>query len=61
MVEQSKYGYLFGFTRDKIPPGIGQISAENMLSQVVQKSLVEGESPEAAVAWGQKEMQAAAS
>jgi multiple sugar transport system substrate-binding protein len=61
MVEQSKYGYLFGFTREKIPPGIGQISAENLLSQVVQKAIVEGESPEAAVAWGQQEMQSAAS
>jgi multiple sugar transport system substrate-binding protein len=61
MVEQSKYGYLFGFTRDEIPPGIGQISAENLLSQVVQKAIVEGESPEAAVAWGQQEMQSAAS
>jgi multiple sugar transport system substrate-binding protein len=61
MVEQSKYGYLFGFTRDKIPQGIGQISAENLLSQVVQKAIVEGDSPEAAVAWGQQEMQAAAS
>ncbi len=61
MVEQSKYGYLFGFTRDKIPQGIGQISAENLLSQVVQKAVVEGDSPEAAVAWGQQEMQAAAS
>jgi multiple sugar transport system substrate-binding protein len=61
MVEQSKYGYLFGFTRDQIPEGIGQISAENLLSQVVQKAIVEGESPDAAVAWGQKEMEAAAS
>ena len=61
MVEQSKYGYLFGFTGDQIPPGIGQISAENMLSQVVQKAIVEGDSPESAVAWGQQEMQDAAS
>jgi multiple sugar transport system substrate-binding protein len=61
MVEQSKYGYLFGFTSDQIPPGIGQISAENMLSQVVQKAIVEGDSPESAVAWGQQEMQDAAS
>ena len=60
MVEQSKYGYLFGFTRDKIPEGIGQISAENLLSQVVQKAIVEGESPEAAASWGQQEMQSAA-
>jgi multiple sugar transport system substrate-binding protein len=61
MVEQSKYGYLFGFTGDQIPEGIGQISAENMLSQVVQKAIVEGDSPESAVAWGQQEMQDAAS
>jgi multiple sugar transport system substrate-binding protein len=61
MVEQSKYGYLFGFTRDKVPQGIGQISAENLISQVVQKAIVENQSPEAAVAWGQQEMQAAAS
>ncbi len=61
MVEQSKHGYLFGFTGDQIPEGIGQISAENLLSQVVQKAIVEGESPDAAVAWGQKEMEAAAS
>ena len=61
MVEQSKYGYLFGFTGGQIPEGIGQISAENLLSQVVQKAVVEGESPDAAVAWGQKEMEAAAS
>lgn len=60
MVEQSKHGYLFGFTGDQIPEGIGQISAENLLSQVVQKAIVEGESPDAAVAWGQKEMEAAA-
>ena len=61
MVEQSKYGYLFGFTRDKVPQGIGQISAENLLSQIVQKAVVEADSPEAAVAWGQQERQAAAS
>jgi multiple sugar transport system substrate-binding protein len=61
MVEQSKYGYLFGFTRDKVPEGIGKISAENLLSQVVQKAIVEKDSPEAAAAWGQQEMQAAAS
>jgi hypothetical protein len=32
-----------------------------MLSQVVQKAIVEGDSPESAVAWGQQEMQDAAS
>ena len=61
MVEQSKNGYLFGFTRSEIPEGIGQISAENLLAQAVQKAIVEGDSPEAAVAYGQQEMESAAS
>lgn len=61
MVEQSQSGYLFGFTRDKVPEGIGKISAENLLSQVVQKAIVDGDSPEEAVAWGQEQMESAAS
>jgi multiple sugar transport system substrate-binding protein len=60
LVEQSKYGYLFGFTRDTINPGIGQISAENMLAQVVQMAIVQDQAPEEAVAAGQKMMEAAA-
>lgn len=61
MVEQSEYGHLFGFTGNEIPEGIGQISAENLLSQAVQKAIVDGDSPEAAVAWGQQQMESAAS
>ncbi len=61
LVEQSQYGYLFGFTGDSIPTGIGQISAENLLSQAVQKAIVDGQSAQAAVAWGQDQMEQAAS
>lgn len=61
MVKQSQSGYLFGFTRDKVPEGIGKISAENLLSQVVQKAIVDGDSPEEAVAWGQEQMESTAS
>lgn len=61
LVEQSDYGYLFGFTRDTVPTGIGQISAENLISQSVQKAIVDGESPQAAVEWGQQQMEQAAS
>lgn len=61
MVEQSKNGYLFGFTRSKIPEGIGQISAENLISQAVQRAIVNGDSPEAAVAFGQQQMEDASS
>ncbi|MDP9365170.1 MAG: extracellular solute-binding protein [Chloroflexota bacterium] len=60
LVEQSQYGYLFGFTGDRVNPGIGQISAENMLSQAVQRAIVEDEAPEAAVAAVQQMMEEAA-
>jgi multiple sugar transport system substrate-binding protein len=60
MLEQSKHGALFGFTGDKVSPAIGKISAENMLSQVVQQAVVRKEDPQAAVESGQKMMEAAA-
>jgi len=60
MLEQSKHGALFGFTGDEVSPAIGQISAENMLSQVVQQAIVRDEDPKAAAAEGQKMMEAAA-
>ena len=60
MLEQSKHGTLFGFTGDEVSPAIGQISAENMLSQVVQQAIVRDEDPKAAAAEGQKMMEAAA-
>jgi multiple sugar transport system substrate-binding protein len=61
LIEQSRYGHLFGFVGDTVPTGIGQISAENLLSQAVQKAIVENQSAEAAVAWGQQQMEEAAS
>jgi hypothetical protein len=60
MLEQSEHGALFGFTGDEVSPAIGKISAENMLSQVVQQAVVRKEDPQAAVESGQKMMEAAA-
>ena len=60
MVEQSRYGALFGFTKGRVFPAIGPISAQNVLAQAVQKMIVDGMSPEDAVAWGQRQMEALA-
>jgi multiple sugar transport system substrate-binding protein len=59
MLEQSEHGALFGFTGDDVSPAIGKISAENMLSQVVQRVVVRHESAQSAVAAGQKMMDSA--
>ncbi|NPV51979.1 MAG: extracellular solute-binding protein [Firmicutes bacterium] len=59
MIEQSSYGRLFGFTRDKVDPNIGKISGQNILAQVVQKVIVEKMSPDKAVKWGADQMRAA--
>lgn len=60
MLDLSKHGYLFGFTSNKVNQGIGKISAQNFLAQVVQKAIIQHMSPQAAVAWGQQTMAAAA-
>lgn len=60
MIDNSQYGALFGFTTGEVFPAIGPISAQNLLSQVVQRMLVEGVSAEEAVAWGQAQMEEAA-
>ena len=57
LLEQSKYGYLFGFTSNRISPVIGPIAAQSVLAQVVQKVVIEHESAAQAVAWGQKQME----
>jgi multiple sugar transport system substrate-binding protein len=57
MIENSEYGALFGFTTGAVFDEIGPISAQNLLSQAVQQMLVSGLSPEAAVQWGQREME----
>jgi multiple sugar transport system substrate-binding protein len=59
MLEQSKAGALFGFTGDEVSPAIGQISAENMLSQAVQEAIVRDKDAKAAAAAGQKMMEEA--
>jgi multiple sugar transport system substrate-binding protein len=59
MVDNSNYGALFGFTTGKVFDGIGPISAQNLLSQTVQRMLVDGDTAEAAVAWGQEQMELA--
>jgi multiple sugar transport system substrate-binding protein len=57
MLEESRHGELFGFTTGRVSPGIGPISAQNMLAQVVQEAVVADEDPRTAVERGQDEMQ----
>jgi multiple sugar transport system substrate-binding protein len=59
MLEQSKTGALFGFTNGQYIDAIGKISGQNVLAQVVQRVYSNGESPEAAVKWGDEQMRAA--
>ena len=60
MIANSQHGMLFGFTGDKVFPSIGAISAQNILAGALQRIVTGGATPAAAVAEGQKEMQAAA-
>jgi multiple sugar transport system substrate-binding protein len=60
MIANSQHGMLFGFTTDKVFPSIGAISAQNILAETLQRIVIGGETPAAAVAAGQKEMEQAA-
>jgi multiple sugar transport system substrate-binding protein len=60
MIEESKHGVLPGFNTGKVEAAIGPIMAQNLMSQVVQRAVVGGEDPKAALEWGQEQMQAAA-
>jgi multiple sugar transport system substrate-binding protein len=60
MIANSQSGMLFGFTGDKVFPAIGAISAQNILAATLQKVVIDGKSPAAALAAGQAEMQDAA-
>ncbi|MDX3926298.1 MAG: extracellular solute-binding protein [Shinella sp.] len=60
MIGMSKKGVLPGFNTGTVQKAIGPIMAQNLLSQVVQKVVVGGEDPQAAVTWGQEQMSAAA-
>lgn len=59
MLKQSESGMLFGFTNDQYHSSIGSISSQDLLAQTVQKMYVEKMSASDAVAWGQKQMEAA--
>jgi len=58
-IEQSKYGKLYGFTRDEVNPSIGRITGQYLLTQTAQKMAVEGLSAEEAVKWGADKMREA--
>jgi multiple sugar transport system substrate-binding protein len=60
MIANSQHGMLFGFTKDKVFPSIGAISAQNILAETLQRIVTGGASPADAVAAGQKEMEQAA-
>lgn len=57
LVREVRYGTLYGFEHGVVNLGIGDIIAENVLGEVLQRVIVGGESPEAAVAWGQRRME----
>jgi multiple sugar transport system substrate-binding protein len=59
MLEQSESGALFGFVDGQYIDKIGNISGQNILAQVIQRIVIDGEEPASAVAWGDKQMQAA--
>jgi multiple sugar transport system substrate-binding protein len=57
-VEEVKYGTLYGFTHGKVVnKAIGDVIGANTLAEVVQKVIIEGESPEKAAEWGHKKIE----
>jgi len=58
-IEQSKYGKLYGFTREEVNPNIGRIAGQYLLAQTAQKMVIEGLSAEEAVKWGAEKMRQA--
>jgi multiple sugar transport system substrate-binding protein len=59
MLENSKNGMLFGFTGGHTFPSIAQISAQNMLAQVLQKVVIDKTPAADAVKQGQQMMEQA--
>jgi len=51
-VQSSKYGELFGFTRDQVNPRIASVSGQNLIAWTAQQITVNGLSAEAAVEKG---------
>jgi multiple sugar transport system substrate-binding protein len=60
MIANAQTGKLFGFTDGNVFPSIGAISAQNIIAETLQKIVIDGETPEAAVAAGQQRMEEAA-
>ena len=60
MIANAQTGKLFGFTDGNVFPSIGAISAQNLIAETLQKIVIDGETPEAAVAAGQERMEEAA-
>jgi multiple sugar transport system substrate-binding protein len=56
MLQNSQNGMLFGFTGGHTFSSIGQISAQNLIAQSLQKMLIDKMSPKDAAAWGQQAM-----
>ncbi|MCX5512725.1 ABC transporter substrate-binding protein [Kaistia algarum] len=56
MIANSHNGKLFGFTDGRVFPAIGPISAQNILAETLQKVVINGEDPAAAVKAGQARM-----
>jgi multiple sugar transport system substrate-binding protein len=56
MIANSKNGKLFGFTTGKVFPSIGAISGQNVIAEVLQKMVVDGQSAADAVKAGQAKM-----
>jgi multiple sugar transport system substrate-binding protein len=59
MLQNSTAGRLFGFTGGNTFPSIATISAQNLLAQTLQLVVIDGKSPEDAVAEGQSLMEEA--
>jgi multiple sugar transport system substrate-binding protein len=57
MLQNSTAGRLFGFTGGNTFPSIATISAQNLLAQTLQLVVIDGKSPEDAVAEGQSLME----
>lgn len=60
MIANAETGKLFGFTDGNVFPSIGAISAQNIIAETLQRIVIDGETPESAVAAGQKRMEDAA-
>lgn len=59
MLEQAKSGQLFGFTHGQYTMSIGTITGQSLIAQALQKMWVDKMTPQEAVSWGQREMEAA--